>query len=169
MADDEQPAGMDAENLDERAADLALDAAESYQEKQAEQKEFLDTVAEEEGEAPIETECNLIGDYTVPIRAKMNGKLIDRMSAVQAQGKRIENNPEAEGHKITEVADEMCQVLADLIDDPEWDKRTFYQAYREEGPTPVLNMLDRAFDSLKKEKKRMEGRADGFRPDAGGA
>ena len=161
--------GMDADNPDELAADLALAAKDDYEEAQAEQEEFLNTVAEEEGEAPIETECNIIGEYTVPVRAKMNGELIDRMSAVQAQGKRIERDPEAEGHKMSEVADEMCQVLADVINDPEWTKRKFYQAYRAEGPEPILTMLDRVFDSLKKEKERMEGRADGFRTDAGGA
>jgi len=163
----DEPETVDDELADE-AADLILDAEEQLQENRKEQQEFLDTVAEEEGEAPVETTCNIVGDYTVPLSAKMNGDLIDRMSAVQEQGQRVEQNPESEGHKISEVADQMCQVLADVIDDPEWHKQKFYEAYRAEGPEPILTMLERCFDALKQERERMEGDADGFRSKSGG-
>lgn len=149
--------------LAEDAAELVMETNRKYQENKADQEAFLETVAEEEGTAPIQTECNLIGDYTVPLKAKLNGELIDRMSAVQAQGKRIEQHPEAEGHKVSEVADRACQILADVIDDPEWHKDKFYAAYQAEGFDPLLTMLDRVFDSLKTERERMEGAADGFR------
>lgn len=152
------------DDLNERAADMVLETEQEYQEKKAEQEAFLDTVSEHEGTPPIETECNLIGEYTVPLKAKLNGELIDRMSAVQAQGKRIEENPREEGHKVSEVADRACQILADVIDDPDWHKDKFYAAYQSEGFDPLLTMLDRAFESLKNERERMEGRADGFRP-----
>lgn len=162
--------GADAEaEMDAIAAQLAQDAKESYEVQKQEQQEFLDTVAEEEGAEVLETTCNLIGDYTVPLKAKMNGDLMDRMAGVQAQGKQIEANPNEEAHKTPEVVDRMCQILADLIDDAEWNKEKFYAAYRSEGWQPIMKMLNRAFESLEGERERREGAADGFRQQPDGA
>ncbi len=63
----------------------------------------------------------------------------------------------------------MCQILADVIDDPDWNKQKFYAAYREEGSKPILTMLERVFESLKKERERVEGTAEGFRSEPGGS
>jgi hypothetical protein len=151
------------DDLAQNAAALIQDANETYRERQREQAEFLETVAEEEGEEILETTCNIIGDYTVPLKAKMNGELIDRMTHVQETGKQIEENPEAEGHKMSRVAEEMCQILDDVINDPDYNKEMFYKAYRAEGFKAIMAMLERAFGSLQDERERREGVADGFR------
>ena len=153
----------DAEpDFDEIAADLALDAKESFEQSREEQEAFLETVAQEEGAEVLETQCNLIGDYTVPLKAKLDGDLMDAMGRIDDRLQRLQGK-QGRAYEITETADEVSQLLADVIDDPEWHKSKFYAAYQSEGLDPLGVMLERAFESLKLERKRRNGTADGFR------
>lgn len=158
-----------SDELAAEAAELIQETNAKYEERRREQQEFLDTIAEEgKGADVLETKCNLIGDYTVPLKAKLNGDLMDRMGAIEARVERMENE-EAAAYEFSEIADEASQILADSIDDSEWNKRKFYEVYREEGVEPLGEMLERVFEALKDERERREGVADGFREDAGGA
>ena len=159
MADAEPEPG----ELDEFAAQLAAETDEKFEQNREKQDEFLDTVAEEEGAEVLETECNLIGEYTVPLQAKLDGKLMDAMGRIDDRLERIQAG-EARAYEIGDTAEEVSELLADVIDDATWDKRTFYQAYEDEGIDPLGVMLERAFESLKTEKERRQGTADGFRP-----
>ena len=153
----------DAEpDFDEIAADLAQDAKESFEQSREEQEAFLETVAEEEGAEVLETQCNLIGDYTVPLKAKLDGDLMDAMGRIDDRLQRLQGK-QGRAYEITETADEVSQLLADVIDDPEWHKSKFYAAYQSEGLDPLGVMLERAFESLKQERERRNGTADGFR------
>ena len=153
----------DAEpDFDEIAADLALDAKESFEQSREEQEAFLETVAEEEGAEVLETQCNLIGDYTVPLKAKLDGDLMDAMGRIDDRLQRLQGK-QGRAYEINETADEVSQLLADVIDDPEWHKSKFYAAYQSEGLDPLGVMLERAFESLKQERERRNGTADGFR------
>lgn len=152
------------QDFDELAADLALDAKETYEDHRAEQEAFLETVAEEEGAEVLETECNLIGDYTVPLKAKLSGEIMDRMGALDDRLERLQAG-EARAYEISETADEVSQLLADVIDSSDWHKEKFYAAYESEGLDPLGVMLERAFESLKAERERRRGTADGFRPE----
>ena len=155
----------DAEpNYDEIAADLAQDAKESFEQSREEQEAFLETVAQEEGAEVLETQCNLIGDYTVPLKAKLDGDLMDAMGRIDDRLQRLQGK-QGRAYEITETADEVSQLLADVIDDPEWHKSKFYAAYQSEGLDPLGVMLERAFESLKQERERRNGTADGFRPE----
>ena len=153
----------DAEpDFDEIAADLALDAKESFEQSREDQEAFLETVAVEEGAEVLETQCNLIGDYTVPLKAKLDGDLMDAMGRIDDRLQRLQGK-QGRAYEITETADEVSQLLADVIDDPEWHKSKFYAAYQSEGLDPLGVMLERAFNSLKQERERRNGTADGFR------
>ena len=153
----------DAEpNYDEIAADLAQDAKESFEQSREEQEAFLETVAQEEGAEVLETQCNLIGDYTVPLKAKLDGDLMEAMGRIDDRLQRLQGK-QGRAYEITETADEVSQLLADVIDDPEWHKSKFYAAYQSEGLDPLGVMLERAFESLKQERERRNGTADGFR------
>ena len=153
----------DAEpNYDEIAADLAQDAKESFEQSREEQEAFLETVAQEEGAEVLETQCNLIGDYTVPLKAKLDGDLMDAMGRIDDRLQRLQGK-QGRAYEITETAEEVSQLLADVIDDPEWHKSKFYAAYQSEGLDPLGVMLERAFESLKQERERRNGTADGFR------
>lgn len=157
----EEPETID-DALADDAAEMLLEMEEEYEEKMAEQEAFLETVAEEEGSEVLETQCNIIGDYTVPIKAKLNGELMDRLSHMDARVERFEQG-EARGYEITEAADEISQILADVVDDTSWGKEKFYAAYEQEGLAPLGVMLERAFESLKEERERQQGAAEGFR------
>ncbi|QAS68869.1 hypothetical protein HFTV1-gp36 [Haloferax tailed virus 1] len=150
------------DELAEEAADLILEAEQQYQENLAEQEAFLETVAEEEGAEVLETQCNLIGEYTVPLKAKLNGELMDKLGEIDS---RIEHIQSGDGrmYEFGEVADRAAQLLADVIDDESWHKEKFYQAYESEGLAPLGTMISRVIDSLKTEKERRMGAADGFR------
>ena len=153
----------DAEpDFDEIAADLALDAKESFEQSREEQEAFLETVAQEEGAEVLETQCNLIGGYTVPLKAKLDGDLMDAMGRIDNRLQRLQGK-QGRAYEITETADEVSQLLAGVIDDPEWHKSKFYAAYQSEGLDPLGVMLERAFESLKQERERRNGTADGFR------
>jgi len=157
----EEPETIDDDLADE-AGEMLLEMEAEYEEKMAEQEAFLETVAEEEGSEVLETQCNLIGDYTVPIKAKLNGELMDRLSHMDARVERFENG-EARGYEITETADEISQILADVVNNDSWGKEKFYAAYEQEGLAPLGVMLERAFESLKEERERQQGAAEGFR------
>ena len=161
MSEQEPEPETKQDQLAEDAADLILEADDQLRQNRQEQQEFLDTVAEEEGAEVLETSCNLIGDYTVDLRAQLNGELMDKMGRIDDRLERIQSN-DARAYEISDTADEVSQLLADVIDDSEWRKDTFYQAYRENGLDPLGVMLERAFESLKTEKERREGTADGF-------
>jgi len=144
------------------AAELMQEAEQEYQQKREEQEEFLSTVAEEEGQETLETECNIVGDYVVPIRAKLNGELMDQLGEMDARLERLEAE-EGRAYEFGEAADRASQVLADAIDDKDWHKSKFYAVYEEEGIQPLGVMLRRVFESLKTERERRQGAAEGFR------
>lgn len=156
--------------LADEAAELIQETNARYEERRREQREFLDTVSEEEGEEVLETKCNIVGEYVVPLRAKLNGEIIDKLGNMQARIQRLdEADPEdARVHDYGDAADEAAQILDDVIDDPDYNKQLFYDAYRDEGLLPLGTMLERCFESLQEERERMEGIADGFRKDTGG-
>ena len=150
------------DDLAEDAAELIAEAGEALQQKRENQDELLDAVSENEGAKVLETQCNIMGDITVPLRAKLNGELIDRMGQVEHRLERVQSE-EGSTYDVSEAADDAASLLADSIDSAEWDKGMFYEAYREEGLQPLGEMLKRAFESLQQERERQEGAAEGFR------
>lgn len=154
MPDDEQ-------DFDELAADLALDAKESYEVAREEQHALLDDVAKEEGADVLETQAT-IRENTVPVSGRLNGDLFDRMGELDERVERIERG-DARAYEVSETADELAQLLADLIDDPEFTKAGAYNTYRESGIEPLGVILEAVFEALKAEEERRQGAADGFR------
>jgi len=161
MTDDEQP-GMDADNLDERAADLALDAAQSFEEKQAEQHDLLDAVADEEGAPLLETKATIAG-VTVPVSGRLNGEFIERVERLDEEAKRRANDEDAQ-NGVIDIMRELADIIDGLIDDDELTARGVYQTYQAEGVGPVRTILEEVMDALKTEDERLRGEADGFRP-----
>jgi hypothetical protein len=152
------------EQLDALAEDLVAQAESKYEETQQAQQEFLESVAEESGAEILETECNLIAEYTVPLKAKLTGDIMDRMGVLEDRLERMQAG-DAAAYEVSETADDISQILADIIDDPDWHKSKFYAAYEQEGLAPLGVMIERVFESLKQERERRKGAADGFRPE----
>jgi len=50
-----------------------------------------------------------------------------------------------------------------VIDDADWHKSKFHAVYKKEGIHPLGVMLKRVFESLKTERERRQGAAEGFR------
>jgi len=156
-----EPEPVDDDLADE-AGELILEANEELEQRRAEQEAFLETVEEETDAPVVETPCNIIGDYTVDIRAELDGELTDRLGEMEARLERVDAG-EGHAYDITEVADETSQMLADLITDPTWDKETFYEAYERTGHEALLEMFTEVFNAIKSERERQEGAAEGFR------
>ena len=159
---DETPDSVN-DDLAEEAADLILEADEQLQERRAEHEEFLDTVAAEEGAEVLETSVNLIGEYVVDVRVKIDGELTDRMAHMESRIKRATSG-EGSMIDVSETADDVAQLLADMVDDPGWSKAKFYAAYEAEGLDPLGVMLQRIMESVEQERERRHGTAEGFRP-----
>jgi plasmid stability protein len=159
MSDD--PVGMDAENPDELAADLALDAAKEYQAREAEQHDLFDAVAEEEGAPMLETRATIAG-VTIPVSGRLNGAFIERVERLDAEAKRRANDEDAPDG-VSDIVRELGEIIDDLVDDDEITARGVYQTYQAEGVAPVRRILEEVMDALRKEDERLRGDADGFR------
>ena len=150
-------------DFEQKAVALQQEAQRDYEQAREEQQEVLSAVAEEDGAEVLETQCNIAGDYTVTLKTKLNGEIMDTISAMDARVERYENG-EARAYEVSETADDSAQLLADIIDGPEWDKDTFYEFYKKEGLEPLGEMISRVLNSLQKERERRQGAAEGFRP-----
>lgn len=154
-----------SDDLADQAAELIQETNASYEERRREQQEFLDTVSEEaDGAEVLETQCTLIGDYTVPVAAKLDGNLMDRLGALDARIERFDSeDSDARAYEFSETADEISQILADVIEDTDYHKDLFYEVYQEEGLEPLGEFLETVFEALREERERRSGAADGFR------
>ena len=152
---------MSDTDFDELAADLAQDAKESFKANREEQAAFLDAVADEEGAERLETTCTIHG-HTVGVSATLNGELMDAMSRIDNRLERLENE-EGRAYEFSETADDVCQLLSDVTDEPALTKSAFYATYSEHGLDPLGVILESVFESLQAERERKEGAADGFR------
>jgi hypothetical protein len=155
MTDDELPS----------AEELIEETNERYEAAQERKEEFLETVKDDSDEEVVETSCNLVGDMVVDIRAKRNGELIDRMGHIEETLEAVEAEEEGT-YRISEVADEASQLLADTVQDSGLDKEAFYIAYSEEGIDELGKMIENVFESIEKEVEKQRGSADGFRSES---
>jgi len=160
MGDD--PVGMDADNPDELAADLALAAHEDYQQSKAEQHDLFDAVADEEGAPLLETKATIAG-VTIPVSGRLNGAFIERVERLDAEAKRRANDEDAPDG-VSDIVRELGEIIGDLVDDDEITARGVYRTYQQEGVAPVRRILEEVMDALRTEDERLRGDADGFRP-----
>ena len=151
----------DKPDFDELAQDLVEDASQEFEQSREEQAAFLDAVADEEGAEVLETTASIKG-HSVPVSARLNGDVMDAMGRIDSRLERIERE-EARAYEVTDTADDVAQLLADVTDDPALTKREFYRQYEAHGIDPLGVVLEEVFSALKTEKERRQGIADGFR------
>ena len=151
----------DKPDFDELAQDLVEDATQEFEQSREEQAAFLDAVADEEGAEVLETTASIKG-HSVPVSARLNGDVMDAMGRIDSRLERIERE-EARAYEVSDTADDVAQLLADVTDDPALTKREFYRQYEAHGIDPLGVVLEEVFEALKTEKERREGAADGFR------
>ena len=151
----------DKPDFDELAQDLVEDASQEFEQSREEQAAFLDAVADEEGAEVLETTASIKG-HSVPVSARLNGDVMDAMGRIDSRLERIERE-EARAYEVSDTADDVAQLLADVTDDPALTKREFYRQYEAHGIDPLGVVLEEVFSALKTEKERREGAADGFR------
>lgn len=156
-----------SDEVAEEAADLILEAEQQLQENRAKQEEFLDAVADEYEVEVIETECNIVGDHTVSLKATLDGELMDEIGGFLERLEEISDEGAKPG-ETSEIARRVSEMLADLIEEDAWTADTFYTAYERTTLDALGDMLLTAFDSLSKERERRRGTADGFREESGG-
>jgi len=156
-----EPEPVDDDLADE-AGELILEANEQLEQRRAEQEAFLETVAEEKDVEVLETPCNILGDYTVTVRAELNGHLMDRIGDLmqQLEAARSGDLPMYESGNL---AEDISDLLADVIVDDGWTANRFYAAYEQTTLEALGEMLVTAFTALSEERERRSGAADGFR------
>ena len=151
----------DKPDFDELAQDLVEDASQEFEQSREEQAAFLDAVADEEGAEVLETTASIKG-HSVPVSARLNGDVMDAMGRIDSRLERIERE-EARAYEVSDTADDVAQLLADVTDDPALTKREFYRQYEAHGIDPLGVVLEEVMTALRDEKERREGAADGFR------
>ena len=151
----------DKPDFDELAQDLVEDASQEFEQSREEQAAFLDAVADEEGAEVLETTASIKG-HSVPVSARLNGDVMDAMGRIDSRLERIERE-EARAYEVSDTADDVAQLLADVTDDPALTKREFYRQYEAHGIAPLGTVLERVMNALKVERERRQGIADGFR------
>lgn len=147
------------EEYQERRSELIEEAKESKQELEEEQREILEEISSEHGGELVETKANIAGDYVATVKVRLNGKFINRLGAIEE----AIDNPEESVRDIETVMDEASQLLADIIEEREYDKSLFYGVYEENGPIALGNIIESVFNSIEEEQKRKQGAVSGFR------
>lgn len=151
-----------ADTITDRQKELLEKTNERYEEQQEQIEKFHEAVKSESDAEVIETETNLVGEIVVPVSAKQNGDLIDRMGAIEERLERVERENRGT-YEITDAAEDASQLLADVVDEPGLDKQEFYKVYRSEGLEELGKMLETAFGAIQTEAERRAGAVDGFR------
>jgi len=149
---------------DNELAELVEQTREKHEENKKEQREFLETLSEEEGSPVLEAKVNLVGDYTVTAKAKLNGRLMDKLSAIDERLERVDSGDERL-YKASEAADDTAQLLDDLIVESDYNKELFYSAYHQEGLDILGEFIKEVLEGLQTARERKQGTADGFRKD----
>ena len=150
------------DDVDAQIGELVEETRERHEEREQTQEEILNAVAEESDTAELETTVNLVGNYTVTASAKLYGELMDKLADIDERQKRI---TEGKGRvaKIPELAEEISELLADIIDDPEYDADLFYAIYEQESAEILGEFIQQILESLQAERERQQGAIDGFR------
>ena len=152
-----------SDDLNERAADMVLETEQEYQEKKAAQHDLLDAVSEEEGAPLLETKCDIHG-VTVPVSGRLTGEFVERIERLDAEAKRRASGDSDESG-VSDIIRELAVIIDDVIDDEELTAEGVYRMYQQEGAQPVRTILEEVMDALQREQERVEGTAEGFRPD----
>jgi hypothetical protein len=145
----------------DRRQELMEEAAETKQEHEQAQSEFLDAVADEHEAEIIETPVTLVGDHNATIRVKENGELMDAFGHIQEKLESAQEN--AKMYEVGEAADDAAQLLADILEEPEYDKQLFWGVYKKEGLTALGALLEEVSEGIQDERERQAGAAQGFR------
>jgi hypothetical protein len=87
---------------------------------------------------------------------------MDRLAHIDEKLDRVESGDERV-YKASEAADDAAQLLADLVDSPQYNKALFYKTYEQQGLEILGEFIERIFEGLQNARERREGIADGFR------
>lgn len=155
------------EENEQKKQELLEGVEETSREIQAEQQEFLDSLAEEheEDRVDIEVETMLPGENMATIQAGINGDLINRFAGVESSIQEIQESDEPSVLDVEHTMDEAAQILADLTKEPKFSKAVFYGIYTKWGPRALGEHVIAVSDAIEAGVRRKLGDADGFRPE----
>jgi len=154
----------DTDKLSDSANELLRETRESKREADERQSEILESIKEERGAEVIETQFMITSKHSAPIRTKLNGELIDKISHIESSVPSDRNEIDAEDLKnISMLMDETATLLSDIIPDKDFHKQMFYDVYKSEGAESLGEIAEEAFSAIEREVKRKRGDIDGFR------
>lgn len=154
---------IDPDASPEEQKEVILEA--SKQQKQASdeaQAELLDSLSEEHGTERVQTPVTLAGDVTGTVDVELNGELMDRFGVMEERLEELEDG-ERGLYRIGEAAEDVSQLLADMLVEPEYNKEFFYGVYEDTNLNAVGALLERVSEAIEDERERMAGAAEGFR------
>lgn len=144
---------------DKQIAELVSKTREKHREHKAEQDAFLEAVKEEDGAEEIHTHVTLVEGFDVDVSVTLDGNLTDTLAEIEERTQADE--PSA--MDVRHTANKASGLLADAVDDPEYNRALFIETYRKEGLPALGKMLKRTLEGVKSERERQHGAAEGFR------
>jgi len=148
--------------MTDKGEELIAEANEAYDERKQKQKEIVEDISQDHDAEHIQTKCEIAPGYTVDIDVRVNGRFVEKMATIEELTERVANG-ENTAMGASEIMDEAAQLLADMVDDPDWDKETFYNVYLESNPDVLGDMFDSVGSAISRERKRKQEGIGGFR------
>jgi len=149
-------------DITDKGQELIEEANESYEERKEKQKKIVDDISQDHGGEHIQTKCEIAPGYTVDIDVQVNGRFVEKMASVEELTKRVENGEDT-AMGASEIMDKAAQLLADVVDNSDWDKDLFYNIYLDSSPDVLGGMFEAVGGAINRERKRKEEGIGGFR------
>lgn len=147
---------IDPEASPEAHRETILEAANQRKQQLEEKKQHaLDALKSEHGGEVVETNVELGTDLEATIKVKLNGQLLKKMGKVDDHFEKLSDYDYA--------AREICNIVAGMLVEEEYDEELFYQLYLDEGEKPLMQVIDSVFGAIREEQKQRREGVDQFR------
>jgi len=152
-----------SEVFGERGAELVDGAKDLAADAERQRSSLIAAIRKEQGGDTPSTEVTLADGFTVDVRTRLDGALLNRLSDME------QDLLEAEKGKggitaVKETGEQAAELLAELVLDQDYDKELFLAVYEAEGLDAIGTFLERIFGAIAEVKEQEREAADGFRP-----
>jgi hypothetical protein len=152
-----------SEIFGERGAELVDGAGDLAADADRQRSRLIAAIRDEQGGDTPTTEVKLAEGFTVDVRTRLDGALLNRLSQMERD---LERAQEGDGGiaAVQKISKQAATLLADLVKDDSYDEALFLAVYEAEGLDAIGTFLQRIFNAIAEVKQEEREAADGFRP-----
>lgn len=151
-----------SEIFGERGAELVEGAGDLAADADRQRSRLIAAIRDEQGGDTPTTEVKLTEGFTVDVRTRLDGALLNRLSQMERD---LERAQEGDGGiaAVQKISKQAATLLADLVKDDSYDEALFLAVYEAEGLDAIGTFLQRIFNAIAEVKQEEREAADGFR------